>query len=58
MHERLEVTFVRLLLTFGSSSSSSPDAASSADVIYFGGPIITVDDAQQPNAEAVAVKDG
>jgi hypothetical protein len=37
--------------------SSSPDAASTADTIYFGGPIITVNDAQ-PSAEAVAVKDG
>src|SRR5271168_482167 len=36
---------------------STPDAASTADSIYFGGPIVTVNDAQ-PNAEAVAVKDG
>jgi predicted amidohydrolase YtcJ len=31
--------------------------ANPADVIYFGGPIVTVNDTQ-PNAEAVAVKDG
>jgi predicted amidohydrolase YtcJ len=36
---------------------SSPDAGSTADAIYYGGPIVTVNDAQ-PNAEAVAVKDG
>jgi predicted amidohydrolase YtcJ len=36
---------------------SGPDAASTADTIYFGGPIVTVNDAQ-PTAEAVAIKDG
>ena len=50
MHKRLELTLVRLLLTFGPRSSSSPDAASSADVIYFRGAIITVNDAQ-PNVK-------
>jgi predicted amidohydrolase YtcJ len=34
-----------------------PDAASTADSIYFGGDIVTVNDAQ-PTVEAVAVKDG
>jgi predicted amidohydrolase YtcJ len=33
------------------------DAASTADAIYVGGPIVTINDAQ-PNAEALAVKDG
>jgi len=46
-----------LLLGFGLGCSSSPKVADTADAIYFGGPIITVNDAQ-PSAEAVAVKDG
>src|SRR5271165_5837177 len=36
---------------------TGPDKAMRADTIYFGGPIITVNDGQ-PTAEAVAVKDG
>jgi hypothetical protein len=35
----------------------SPAHCAEADAIYFGGPIVTVDD-QRPSAEAVAVKDG
>jgi predicted amidohydrolase YtcJ len=35
----------------------SPALGADADAIYFGGPIVTVDD-RQPRAEAVAVKDG
>src|SRR5271170_7729043 len=46
-----------IILSFGVGCRSGPDAASSADAIYYGGPIVTVNDAQ-PNAEAVAVKDG
>lgn len=46
-----------LILALCVGCSSSPDAANTADVIYFGGPIVTVNDAQ-PTAEAVAVKDG
>lgn len=46
-----------IVLGFGVGCKSGPDAASAADSIYFGGPIVTVNDAQ-PNAEAVAVKDG
>jgi predicted amidohydrolase YtcJ len=37
--------------------TSSMDSASTADTIYFGGDIVTINDAQ-PNAEAIAVKDG
>ena len=37
--------------------TSSMDSASIADAIYFGGDIVTINDAQ-PNAEAIAVKDG
>jgi predicted amidohydrolase YtcJ len=33
------------------------NSASTADAIYFGGDIVTINDAQ-PNAEAIAVKDG
>ena len=39
------------------SAMSSDSATSGADTIYFGGNIITINDAQ-PSAEAVAVKDG
>src|SRR5271154_487486 len=46
-----------ILLCAGVGCNSGPNAASTADSIYFGGPIVTVNDAQ-PNAEAVAVKDG
>jgi hypothetical protein len=35
----------------------SPALGADADAIYFGGPIVTVDD-RRPSAEAVAVKDG
>jgi predicted amidohydrolase YtcJ len=38
-------------------ASAPAMAAETADAIYFGGPIVTVDDAR-PSAEAVAVKDG
>jgi len=46
-----------IILSFGVGCRSGPDAASTADAIYYGGPIVTVNDAQ-PSAEAVAVKDG
>jgi predicted amidohydrolase YtcJ len=38
-------------------SANNPAGANVADVIYFGGDIVTVDD-RQPSAEALAVKDG
>jgi predicted amidohydrolase YtcJ len=37
--------------------AASPAMAKNADTIYFGGPIVTVDD-RQPTAEAVAVRGG
>ena len=40
-----------------SEVSAANDTANTADAIYSGGDIITVNDAQ-PNAEAIAVKDG
>ncbi len=46
-----------LILGAGLGCNSGPDAASTADAIYYGGDIVTVNDAQ-PNAEALAVKDG
>jgi len=57
MHKKLGLTVALLLLGSSLGCSSSPNAASTADTIYFGGPIITVNDAQ-PTAEAVAIKDG
>ena len=38
-------------------SANAPAGANAADVIYFGGDIVTVDD-RQASAEALAVKDG
>jgi predicted amidohydrolase YtcJ len=57
MHKRIALIGNALLLAFILGCHSSPDAASTADVIYFGGDIITMNDAQS-TAEAVAVKDG
>ena len=51
------LSMLAIALTLTNGCKSGPDAASTADTIYFGGPIVTVNDAQ-PNAEAVAVKDG
>jgi hypothetical protein len=45
-----------LIFSFG-CRMSGPDAANTADTIYYGGDIITVNDAQ-PTVEAIAVKDG
>ncbi len=55
--KRILVSALTAILGFGVGCHSGPDAASPADAIYFGGPIVTVNDAQ-PSAEAVAVKDG
>jgi predicted amidohydrolase YtcJ len=46
-----------LLATLAACSKTSPPAVNTADSIYFGGNIITINDAQ-PSAEAVAVKAG
>jgi imidazolonepropionase-like amidohydrolase len=51
------VSALAVILSFGVGCKSGPDVASTADAIYFGGPIVTVNDAQ-PSAEAVAIKDG
>jgi predicted amidohydrolase YtcJ len=57
MDKRIGLSLIVLLLGLSVGCSSSPDAANTADAIYFGGPIITVNDAQ-PTAEAIAIKDG
>lgn len=54
---RIVLLSVTALFTLGVGCNADPDAASTADSIYYGGSIITVNDAQ-PSAEAVAVKDG
>ena len=46
-----------VLLGFAVGCHSGPPASATADAIYFGGPIVTVNPAQ-PSAEAVAIKDG
>jgi predicted amidohydrolase YtcJ len=51
------ISTLAVLVGLGLGCNTVPDAASTADAIYFGGPIITVNDAQ-PSVEAVAVKDG
>lgn len=46
-----------VLLSGSLMSAGSAGAQETADTVYMGGPIVTINDAQ-PNAEAVAVKDG
>jgi predicted amidohydrolase YtcJ len=55
--KKILLSALTVILSFGVGCKSGPDAASSADAIYFGGPIVTVNDAQ-PSAEAVPIKDG
>jgi predicted amidohydrolase YtcJ len=55
--KKVVLSALAVLLGLGIGCNPGPDAASTADAIYFGGPIITVNDAQ-PNAEAVAIKGG
>ncbi len=55
--QKIVISALAVILGLGVGCNTGPDAASTADAIYFGGPIITVNDAQ-PNAEAVAIKDG
>ncbi len=47
----------RLIVLAAILANASPANAQDADAIYFGGEIVTIDDAR-PMAEAVAVKDG
>jgi hypothetical protein len=55
--KKLFLSGLGLILGAGLGCNTAPDASSTADAIYFGGPIITINDAQ-PNADAVAIKDG
>jgi predicted amidohydrolase YtcJ len=57
MDKRIGLSLIVLFLGLSLGCSSSPNAADTADIIYFGGSIITVNDTQA-TAEAVAVKDG
>lgn len=52
---RLSLTTARASVLVAFLANVSPAIAGNADTIYFGGPIITVDD-RHPTAEAVAVK--
>ncbi|AXC12753.1 hypothetical protein ACPOL_3468 [Acidisarcina polymorpha] len=57
MNSKALLSALTIILTVGTGCKSSPHGAAAADAIYFGGPIITVNDAQ-PSAEAIAIKDG
>jgi predicted amidohydrolase YtcJ len=55
--KKLLLCTLAILGSFGVGCKSVPTAAATADAIYFGGTIVTVNDAQ-PTVEAVAIKDG
>src|SRR6266550_623681 len=57
MFRKPTLAFAILSLALSTSCKSGPDTAATADTIYYGGDIITVNDAQ-PNVEALAVKNG
>ena len=57
MTSKHSIAVCLLILSFSFVCPSSQLAAQSADTIYYGGTIITVND-QQPTAEAVAFRDG
>ena len=57
MHQKIAAVLSVVLLFAGIGCHGGPDAAHTADAIYYGGDIVTVNDAQ-PQAEALAVKDG
>jgi predicted amidohydrolase YtcJ len=48
---------LRMLMLFAAIAPTKAAVAANADAIYFGGPIITVND-KAPMAEAIAIKDG
>lgn len=56
IHRMTRLAFAAALTVFATSGIASPPVQP-ADAIYFGGDIVTMDDAR-PTAEAVAVKDG
>ncbi len=55
--KRISISSLVILCGLSVGCNTVPEPAATADAIYFGGPIVTVNDAQ-PNAEAVAIKDG
>ncbi len=57
MVRKFTLTLASLLLASTTACHSGPNPASTADTIYFGGDIVTINDAQ-PAAEAIAIKDG
>lgn len=57
MSRKYVLLICALLLGMGACKESGPDQENRADAIYFGGPILTMND-DQPRAEAIAVKDG
>ena len=57
MVRKFTLTLASVLLASTTACHSGPNPASTADNIYFGGDIVTINDAQ-PTAEALAIKDG
>ena len=58
MYKKIAFALVVMLSVFSAGCGlGGLDAASTADAIYYGGEIVTVNDAQ-PTVEAIAVKDG
>ncbi len=58
MYKKIAFALVVMLSVFSAGCGlGGPDSASTADAIYYGGEIVTVNDAQ-PTVEAIAVKDG
>ncbi len=57
MKVRFALTIVMLFSVCMNVAQAQQNVSDGADAIYFGGPIVTVNDAQ-PSAEAIAIKDG
>ena len=57
MKSLISFVFVLIAITISACGFTGPDSAATADTIYFGGDIVTVNDAQ-PSVEALAVKEG
>jgi predicted amidohydrolase YtcJ len=55
--KKVLLSALTIVMAFAVGCKSGPNAASTADAIYYGGTIVTVNDAQA-TAEAVAIKDG
>ena len=57
MFRTLTLAFAIVSLAFNTGCKSGPDASATADTIYYGGDIVTINDAL-PYVEALAVKNG